>query len=387
MKLNIGLLNDSFPPTIDGVANCVKSYADVISRAHGIPTVITPEYPNVIDDYPYEVYRYSSLKFRGKMPYRVGNPFSPASILELKNKKFDILHVHCPFASGLLARNIAGRKTPIVFTYHTKFDIEIDKYVNYVPFNKISKKFILGNINHADEVWVVSNGAIESLRSIGYKGDVIVMPNGTDFKKGIAEKFAIDEFKRQYKIDGSIPIFAFCGRMMWYKNIKLILDGLNILKKDGYRFKMLFIGDGNDRPAIEQYAKYLGLYGEYAEFLGAVYDREKLRAIYSSIDMFIFPSTYDTSGLVVKEAAACYRASLIMKGSCASEGIIDGENGILIDDSPESFAKRLAEVINSKNGFEILGKNAADSIYCTWEESISKAYDRYLTIIENKKRK
>ncbi|MBQ7106801.1 MAG: glycosyltransferase [Clostridia bacterium] len=383
MNLKIGLLNDSFPPTIDGVANCVKNYADIIAANYGTPTVITPEYPHVIDNYPYEVYRYSSVKFRGKMPYRVGNPFSPASILELKSKGFDILHNHCPFASGLLSHYIAGKKTPIVFTYHTKFDIDIDNFVHNEQFNTISKKFILNNINYSDEVWCVSHGSIESLRNLGYKGNVHVMPNGTDFKKGKSSIGAINDIRRIYKIDETTPVFAFCGRMMWYKNIKLILDGLKLLKNDGYKFKMLFIGGGPDRAAIEQYSNYLGL-SAYVEFTGPIYDREKLRAIYSCIDMLLFPSTYDTSGLVVKEAAACDCAALLVKGSCASEGITDGVDGVLIDETPNSLAYTLAKVINTEGLFEKLGKAASNNIYFTWEQAVEKAYERYQNIIDKK---
>ncbi len=383
MKMKIGLLNDSFPPTIDGVANCVKNYADIIDEKYGTPTVITPEYPHVIDNYPYEVYRYSSVKFRGKMPYRVGNPFSPACILDLKSKNFDILHNHCPFASGLLAHYIAGKRTPIVFTYHTKFDIDIDNYVHNEHFNTISKKFIINNINYSDEVWCVSHGSIDSLRNLGYKGDVFVMPNGTDFKKGRADEQAIAEIKRIYKIDGSVPVFAFCGRMIWYKNIKLILDGLNLLKNDGYKFKILFIGGGPDRAAIEHYSNYLGL-NDFVDFTGPIYDREKLRAIYSCIDLLLFPSTYDTSGLVVKEAAACDCAALLVKGSCASEGVTDGVDGILIDETPNSFAHTLAKAIDTKGLFEKLGKAAAENIYYTWEQAVEKAHERYQFIIDKK---
>lgn len=380
--MKIALLNDSFPPTIDGVANCIKNYADILCEKYAQPTVITPQYPNVIDKYPYDVYRYSSIKFKGKMPYRVGNPFSPSTILELKSRKFDIIHTHCPFASGLLARNIANKKTPIIFTYHTKFDIDIDNFVHYAPFNYISKKFILSNIRHADEVWCVSQGAIESLRNIGYKGDVLVMPNGTDFKKGKANPEAINEIKTLFKIDDNIPTFAFCGRMMWYKNTKLILDGLNLLKKDGYKFKMLFVGSGPDHNAIEQYSKHIGL-DDYVFFVGPIYDREKLRAVFSSVDLLLFPSTYDTSGLVVKEAAACDCASLLVKNSCASEGVTNGVDGILIEENPESFAKELSAVMKIDGIFDKLGKNAGENIYYSWEQAVDKAYQRYQYVLEN----
>ena len=50
----ICLLNDSFPPLIDGVANAVKNYAQVISDSGFDSVVITPAHPDSSDeDYPY----------------------------------------------------------------------------------------------------------------------------------------------------------------------------------------------------------------------------------------------------------------------------------------------------------------------------------------------
>lgn len=60
-KLNIGLFNDSFPPTIDGVAQTVKNYATVLQQNHCNVTVVTPEYKGVEDRYPFEVFRYQSV--------------------------------------------------------------------------------------------------------------------------------------------------------------------------------------------------------------------------------------------------------------------------------------------------------------------------------------
>ena len=35
--------------------------------------------------------------------------------------------------------------------------------------------------------------------------------------------------------------------MMWYKGVKLSIDGLAQVKKQGAKFKMIFVGEGMDR--------------------------------------------------------------------------------------------------------------------------------------------
>ncbi len=382
----IGLLNDSFPPTIDGVANAVVNYAEIITKKYGTAVVITPDYPNVVDNYNYDVYRYHSVKISKEMPYRVGNPFSPVTLRDISKMKLDLIHTHCPFASSVLAQELSifnMKRTPTILTYHTKFDIDIDRYVENEIFNAISRKFVLNNINQADEVWAVSNGTVDSLRKIGYEGEVIIMPNGTDFERGKASDSEIREIDRMYQTAVEPLVFLYCGRMMWYKNIKITLDTLKIIKDSGIRFKMFFVGDGPDRPSIEQYAYNLGL-KDYVIFTGAIYDRIKVKAFFSRADLFLFPSTYDTSGLVVKEAAACSCASALIRGCCAAEDVEDGVSGILADEeTPESFAKTIISALKIPGKLKQLGLAASDTVYCSWEESVDRAYKRYEYVIEN----
>lgn len=388
--LKVGLLNDSFPPMIDGVANATFNYANIINEKYGTPTVIVPYYPNVFDHHPFEVYRYSSLPQVGKMPYRIGNPFLPNNLIDIRMKNLDIMHSHCPFASSLFARQVnavpKSMRIPTVFTYHTKFDIDIDRYVHNEKFNKIAKRFVVDNIKAADEVWVVSKGAGENLRELGYKGEYLVMPNGCDFEKGIATKDKMAALKKKYNIQKDELVFLFVGRMMWYKNLQLIMDALKIAKGAGVKFKAFFVGDGADRPAAMQYAKNIGI-GDETEFPGAVLSRDELKVYFSITDLLLFPSTYDTSGLVVIEAAACDCPALLIKDSCASESVTDMVNGLLAEETAESCAKKIIEAANEKGFLERLGKNAGNEVYISWEDSVARAVDRYGIVIDNFNRK
>ena len=186
-KLTVALLNDSFPPTIDGVANTVVNYASVIERKYGHAIVATPDYPGVQDDYPFEVLRYPSLDTTKLVGYRFGLPLNINFISQFPNKNVDIIHSHCPVSSNFLARGLRDTiRKPIVMTYHTKFDIDIRKAVNMKLIQDAAIKALVDSISACDEVWAVSKGAGENLKSLGYKGDYIVMPNGVDFEKGKA---------------------------------------------------------------------------------------------------------------------------------------------------------------------------------------------------------
>ena len=82
----------------------------------------------------------------------------------------DIIHTHCPFISTVLARTLRLESDiPVVFTYHTKFDIDIDKVVAMNPVRSASIKFLLSNINACDEVW----GGITRRREKIFEASVI----------------------------------------------------------------------------------------------------------------------------------------------------------------------------------------------------------------------
>lgn len=383
-KLSVCLINDSFPPLIDGVANTVKNYAEIINKNSGKAVVAVPYYPGADDsDFSYKVVRFPSINTEKFVGYRTGFPFSAETLDEIKSEEINIIHTHCPFVSAYLARTLREPlDAPVVFTYHTKFDVDIAATVK----NSYIRKKVLGqlvqNIEACDEVWVVSEGAGENLRSIGYKGEYRVMQNGVDMPRGRVSDEYIEEITGGHGIPKDVPVFLFVGRMNWYKGLKIIIDSLAKLKEEKTDFRMVFIGSGRDFDEVKKYAEDLSI-SENCLFLGSVQDRNALRAWYCRADLFLFPSVYDTNGLVVREAAACSLPSLLIEKSCASEGIVDGFTGFLAENSSDSFAKKLIEICNNKELLKETGKNAAENIYISWEDSVKAATERYKEVIEN----
>ena len=378
--MKVCLLNDSFPPVIDGVANTIMNYADIIqSRDDSEVIVATPRYPDVdYEGYPYRVLAYPSFDTsRFMYGYRTGRSFSINEINEMAEFGPDIIHTHCPAVSTLMARILQYETgAPVVFTYHTKFDVDIGRAVGDGLIKKGTIRAMMSNISACDEVWVVSEGAGENMRSLGYEGDYRVMVNGVDFPKGKADPEAVREAVKDYDLPADVPVFLFVGRIMNYKGLPLILDALNLVNLSGTDFRMMFVGGGADMEFLKDKALEYGI-SDKVIFTGPVHDREVLRAINTRADLFLFPSTYDTNGIVVREAAACGLASVLIKGSCAAEGITHMRNGYLTDDTPEGLASLLKNVCTDMDALHQVGDHAMEEIYISWEESVSRAYERY----------
>ena len=383
--MNICLLNDSFPPVIDGVANVVMNYGRVLTTELGAGVVVgTPAYPGAeYTGYPYTVIPYPSFDTTDFVKgYRTGNPLSISEIDRMADFSPDIIHTHCPAASTIMAR-ILRKETgaPVIFTYHTKFDVDIERAVGEGFLKKETIKTMVNNIEACDDVWVVSKGAGENLRNLGYEGDYIVMNNGVDFPKGRVDEATVREITGEFDLPDDVPMFLFVGRMMKYKGLPLIIEALKKVSDNGVDFRMVFVGSGADLDEMKQYAKDLGLENKIL-FPGPEQDRLRLRAWNTRADLFLFPSVYDTNGIVVREAAACGLASVLIKDSCASEGITDGRNGYLIDENSDSMAALLTGLAGDKEAMHEAGRHAMDEIYISWESAVRCAYDRYKEIHE-----
>ena len=360
--MKVCLLNDSFPPVIDGVANVVMNYAKILQEEELSEVLVgTPRYPEAdYSNYPYQIVPYQSFNTTKIVKgYRAGNPLDMEEISDMAAFQPDIIHTHCPVASTVVARMLRARTAaPIVFTYHTKFDVDIAKAVK--------AKFIQK----------------ETIRAL--------VNNGVDFAKGRVSEAEVARVTGDYDLPIDIPVFLFVGRIIKYKGIPLILEALSKLADAGQDFRMIFVGNGPDEEELKEQARRLGLLDSDTDrkgrciFVGPVYDRDTLRAWNTRADLFLFPSTYDTNGIVVREAAACGLASVLIKGSCAAEGITHDRNGYLIQENAEAFYTLLTEVCKDMEHLHQVGQCAMDEIYISWKESVYQAHKRYGEILELK---
>lgn len=386
--MKVCLLNDSFPPVLDGVANVVMNYAKIMQEDNLADVcVATPKYPNTeYHTYPYMVIPYESVDTtRIAMGYRAGNPLSIIELKDLTDFKPDILHAHSPASATYMARLLRFNvNVPLVYTYHTKYDIDISNAIHGKIAQKEAINAIVRNVSACDEVWVVSKGAGENLKSLGYTGDCRVMNNGVDFQKGKVAPEDVKNTTKGYDLPEGIPVFLFVGRIMNYKGLPLIMEALSMLSKDGIDFRMVFVGGGPDADELKKTAERHLKPGQCI-FTGPIYDRDELRAWNTRADVFLFPSTFDTNGLVVREAAACGLASVLIKDSCASEGVSDGVDGFLIDENASSMYEMLKKISKDLSFVHKVGDNAMNNLYISWKDSVYEANDRYLQIIDDYK--
>ena len=144
---------------------------------------------------------------------------------------------------------------------------------------------------------------------------------------------------------------------------------------------MVFVGQGPDAEKMHEMIHEKGL-DERTVFTGHISDRNELMKLYARADLFIFPSIYDNASLAMREAAAAGTPTLMIRNSCIAKNIIDGENGFLCDDTPESIAEGIERALPDAPR---VGVNARNTIPTPWSDIVEMALQRYEMLIDKKK--
>ncbi len=386
-KLKILEVTDAFYPAVDGVVRVVDNYAVQLNKIADC-TVLAPapsKKSKYKDAHSYRVLRcYSSSAPEG---YRMALPFGYQKLKKLILKeKFDIIHIHSPFTMGRIAMKIAKKQNiPIVMTLHTKYKQDFERSLGKKsPLVKFMMSFVLTSFNRADSVWTVSAEAANVLRSYGYEGKIDVVRNATDciYPNDVEQK--IKKINALHNLEGQNNVFLFVGRMAMYKGLNLLCDALEIVKDRQYDFKMIFVGGGFDLVKVKKYAIQKGIY-DYCIFTDTITDKELIQAYYLRGEALIFPSTFDTSGVVKVEAAAHKKAAVLIKDSCSAEEVIDDYNGFLCEENDLSLADRICSLCDNPEKTKEVGEHAYESIYKTWEDVSKEVLKKYRVIIDEKK--
>lgn len=381
----IGIFNDNFPPILDGVALTTKSYADWLSRKGKDVCVVTPYAPQFPENLTYPIYSYISVPIPGRPPYRFGMPhIDPNFLLKYRSLKFELIHAHCPFTTGALALRTAKKQgIPVVATFHSKYRQDFEHSLPGKHMVDFAVKRIINFFDQADEVWIPQAAVEETLREYGYKGQVEVVENGNDF---VLPDNEIQQRRRMMRINLELNrdqvMLLYVGQHIWEKNIGLTLQALEHIKH--LPFKMYMIGNGYASNEIKNFIRTKRLEKKII-MLGNVYDRNILINYYAAADLFLFPSKYDTLGLVVKEAAALQTPSVLLAGSTAAAQIVDGYNGFLTENNVESYAELITQLMENRQLRKDVGIRAYQTLARSWESVVDEVINRYNDIIKRYK--
>ena len=379
--MRIGLFTDSFLPIVDGVGRVVHNYARTMpNKGHECYVVAPMSNAGYLGDTPYELLEFLSIEVPTQRQYSTGIPTLDAHYRErIRRIPLDIVHAHSPFLAGREALFIARRKKiPVVGTFHSRYYDDFYKLTKMDVAANIGVKYIVDFYNRCDEVWAVSESSSQALHEYGFKRDIIVMPNG------ISATIPGEQDREQAIRTLNLPrsnVLLYCGQINWKKNILRILNACVLLKEDGRLFTLVLAGQGPDMQSVKDEVKALGL-AENTMFTGHITDEKLLNGLYQATTLFVFPSIYDTCGLVVREAAAMGTPAVVVEGSGAAEQIIDRENGFICLDNDQSLHDAIVYALDQPDIAKRVGMAARKTLCISWDSIIDSVINRYANLIK-----
>ena len=382
-------VSDAYFPVVDGAINVVYNYTKELNKLTptSLATIKASKSSKYKDKEDFKIFRCTSLY--GVENYRLGLPEIDFNFKnQLESEHFDIIHTHSPFTMGQYAIHL-GKKynIPVVATLHTQYHKDFERALHgFTPVVKTLLKEIVKVYKHADSVWTVSEASKKYLRIYGYKGNIEVIRNGTDYVYPDNSLELIEKINKKYNLYNQENVFIFVGRMAFYKNLKFLCESLKKVKDKNIDFKMLFVGGGFDLEELKKYAESLNLLNNII-FTDNIKDRALLQGYYLRADLLLFPSTFDMASIAQCEAAAHKLPSLVIKNSCSAEGVIDGYNGFISRESRTEYANKIISICSQKEKLKEIGENAYKTLYRTWDMVAKEVYNKYIEVIENYKKK
>ena len=385
-KIKIAQALDSYYPIIDGPGFVVTNYAQFLNKGDECKLIVPrAKEKDYKDAQSFEVFRCKSVKAPDN--YRCAVPYFDKRLKKyIKNEKFEIYHTHSPFNLGwYIVQTAKKNNVPVIAHFHTKYHLDFDRIYIAKLFKRLMMRRIMRVYKHADAVWTVNNATADVLRSYGFKGRIDVVRNGTDMSYPENPAALIAAVNAKHGIENEENVLLFVGRIVWYKNLGLICEALKYAKARGFKFKMLVVGFGEDEKRFKDEAAACGLENDFI-FAGKVMDRKILSGYYLRSDLFLFPSTFDTSSLVPVEAAAHKLPTLLIDGCSTAENIIQDETGFLAAENAAAYGQKIIDAFANKELLKRVGENAYQKVFRTWSDVVEEVRLKYREVIADYKK-
>ena len=158
-------------------------------------------------------------------------------------------------------------------------------------------------VRHAAHVLILSPQEEPILRSMGAHPDrLTVVTNGVDpyFMEDIPEATRLALVAR-FSLPRDVPLMLYVGNHTANKGLDVLLRALPLMKQRG---AAVIGGAITSEAGHERLLKESGVAGSDRLMFTDFTTKEELRALYRSVDVFVFPSRADTLPLVILEAMA-----------------------------------------------------------------------------------
>ncbi len=379
IELKLAYFTETYLPNRDGVVSSILSFRKALeARRHSVYIFCSGTGKARKENADPNVFYHNSTPFHPYPEYHIAL-FPFLSQKRVRTLGCELVHSHGMATMGLAALQISRTlKLPLVGSFHTL----VPEAVHYVArgttlkqlTKRIAWKYTQWYYNSCDATIAPSNQIKEILEEHNFK-NVHVIPNGVDVKK-FNPKADKGKIRKKLGLEKN-KIVLHVGRLVLEKNLDLLIDAAMLVLEEDPSCRFVITGKGPAEKYYESLVEARGLKDRFI-FTGFVQDDE-LPNYYASADCLVFPSKFETQGLVALEAMAC--GTPVAGADCLGikDALKNGWNGYLFNpDSVDDCADAVIKTIEKKKAF---AKNTrATAMNFSIEQCTKKLEKLYLSL-------
>ncbi|MGQ4548964.1 glycosyltransferase [Dermabacteraceae bacterium P13077] len=365
--LRIAMFTEVFLPKIDGVVTTVIKTIEYLRREGHEILVIAPGNPQK-EYLGARVEGIASFPFKPYYPeISVGLPMPKIGRL-LREFQPDVVHAVSPLVlGGWGILHAYQQRLPIVASYHT----DIPQYTEALglgALRNVARNWLLTIHNRADVNLCPSVPLTDIARRDGMRR-VRLWPGAVDTELFRPDQANSEMRERLSGGEPERPLVLSVGRLSKEKCLDQLIPVMERLPEA----RIAFVGTGPFEDELKRKFAHLP-----ATFPG-VMRGEELAQAFASSDVFAFPSTTDTLGLVSLESLASGVPVVGANAGGIPDTIHHGKTGFLVQPGDhDGFARCLRSVYQDRDARTCMGEAAReDALKRSWTASteiIEQAY-------------
>lgn len=369
-RLHIGIVTETFPPEVNGVAMTTGRLIDGLTRMGHAVDLVRPRQGRA--DRPRRAHAMLETLVPGlPLPsyagLRVGLPAARVLRRLWCEQRPDIVHVVTEGPLGHCAVRVArALGIPVSSAFHTNFH-SYSRHYGVGLLQPIVAGYLRRFHNRTACTFVATHQLEAQLASAGFER-LRVVARGVDTALFSPARRS-ESLRREWGASPDTIVALYVGRIAAEKNLPVVFGAFDELRNAAADARLVVVGDGPQRAALQS---------SHPEHVFAGLRRgEDLATHYASADVFLFPSLTETFGNVTLEAMASGLAVVAYDYAAAREHIRHRVSGMLAPfGKADAFEALTAELGSDGRLREKLRHNARAAARAVRWESVVEGLAR-----------
>lgn len=329
-KLRVLQVGKFYPPHMGGIETHLQALCGALRQHVDLRVIVSSECRNTIEETVDSV----PVERLATLLTAFSTSISPGMVSRIRNSGAELVHIHLPNPTAVLAYLASGHRGRLIVTYHSDT-------VKQKVLGRMFEPLLNAALRKTDAIIATSPNYLATSPVLqAFRNRCQVIPYGIDTTQ--FEQCAPEAVRRVREQFGERLIIS-VGRLVYYKGFDVLIRAMASV-----RGKLLIVGNGPLRGELERLAGGLGVSDKIA-FVGEI-DNARVAAYYHAADLFALASVArsEAFGIVQIEAMA---AGLPVVNTNLDSGVpfvsLDGETGLtVLPGDPQTLAAAINRLLD-----------------------------------------